>query len=60
MAEGDVLYEKRGNVVVITMNRPERMNALSVGMLDELHKAWVIVGEVSSKHRLALSAWLSV
>ncbi len=40
MAEGDVLYEKRGRVVIITMNRPQRMNALSGGMLDELNKAW--------------------
>jgi enoyl-CoA hydratase/carnithine racemase len=29
----DLLYEKSDHVAVITLNRPERMNAISVAML---------------------------
>ena len=32
----ELLVENRGRVVVITLNRPERMNAISRDMLDEL------------------------
>jgi len=32
-----VLYEVDGNVAVITMNRPESLNAMSAEMLDTLH-----------------------
>ena len=31
-----ILYEKKGNVVVITLNRPERMNAINVQMNADL------------------------
>jgi enoyl-CoA hydratase/carnithine racemase len=32
----EVLYEKEGGVAVLTLNRPERLNAISVKMLGEL------------------------
>lgn len=32
----DLLYEKSGNVATITLNRPERLNAISVEMLELL------------------------
>ncbi len=37
----DLLYEKKDNVATIILNRPERMNAISVEMLGELGHALV-------------------
>jgi enoyl-CoA hydratase/carnithine racemase len=34
-----ILVEKRGNVALLTLNRPERLNALSPQMTDELARA---------------------
>jgi len=35
----DLLYDKSDHVAVITLNRPERRNAISVAMLEALHEA---------------------
>jgi len=35
----DMLYEKRGNYAIFTMNRPERLNALGGTMTDDLQDA---------------------
>ena len=35
----NVLYEREGPVVTITLNRPERLNAISPGLEDDLHAA---------------------
>lgn len=35
----DLLYEKHGHIARITLNRPERLNAISVEMLELLTKA---------------------
>jgi enoyl-CoA hydratase/carnithine racemase len=35
-----VLYEKRGRVGIVTINRPERMNAIDPQTSAELHEAW--------------------
>ncbi|MBI2906608.1 MAG: enoyl-CoA hydratase/isomerase family protein [Chloroflexi bacterium] len=35
-----VLYEKRGNVAYVTVNRPEAMNALSQEVKARLADAW--------------------
>ncbi len=37
----DLLYDKADHVALITLNRPERLNAISVAMLDELRDALV-------------------
>jgi len=37
----DLLYEKRGHVATLTLNRPERMNAISMEMLAQLGEALV-------------------
>jgi enoyl-CoA hydratase len=38
-----ILYEKRGRIAIITLNRPEAMNALDQETVDELDRAWVDV-----------------
>jgi enoyl-CoA hydratase/carnithine racemase len=40
----DLLTEKKDHIGVITLNRPERMNAISAGMLDSLSRALVAMG----------------
>lgn len=50
MREGrELLSERRGHVGVVTFNRPERRNALTPGMLFELHdvlEGWAQSGDV--------------
>ena len=36
-----LLYEKQDRVVTMTINRPERMNALSVDLLRRLKESWI-------------------
>ncbi len=36
-----VLYERKENIAYITLNRPERKNALSRDLVDELADTWV-------------------
>ncbi len=36
-----IIYEKRGRIAILTINRPEAMNALDPETSDELTKAWV-------------------
>ena len=43
---GYILYEKRGYTGIITMNRPEALNALNSDVLTELH--FVILRVTSS------------
>lgn len=35
-----LLYEKKDHIVTITINRPERMNALTLELYDRLDEAW--------------------
>jgi len=35
-----ILYEKRGRIGVVTVNRPERMNAIDRQTSAELYDAW--------------------
>jgi 2-(1,2-epoxy-1,2-dihydrophenyl)acetyl-CoA isomerase len=34
-----ITLERRGHVAVLTLNRPDRLNAISVGLRDEVHAA---------------------
>ena len=36
-----LLYEKKGRIAYITLNRPEKRNALNYELLGELEKAWI-------------------
>jgi len=36
-----VLYENKGHITYITLNRPEKLNALSATLFEELQEAWV-------------------
>jgi enoyl-CoA hydratase len=36
----DLIYEKRGGVAYLTLNRPQRMNAFSPQMMVQLAEAW--------------------
>jgi enoyl-CoA hydratase/carnithine racemase len=36
-----VLYEKRHQIAVITLNRPEKKNAIGFELADELKKVWI-------------------
>jgi enoyl-CoA hydratase/carnithine racemase len=40
MSYEKILYEKQGRIAVITINRPERMNAIDPQTSGELHEAW--------------------
>lgn len=40
-----LLYEKKGRIAYITLNRPEARNALSYELIDELEKAWIAFGD---------------
>ncbi len=36
----DLLVEKRGHVMIATMNRPERKNAMTLQMFGRMRDAW--------------------
>jgi enoyl-CoA hydratase/carnithine racemase len=40
MSYEKILYEKHGRIAVVTINRPERMNAIDPQTSAELHEAW--------------------
>lgn len=44
-----VIYESRDEVATITLNRPEKLNALSVEMGEELRAAWMRFQECDDK-----------
>ncbi len=39
-----LLYEKQGHTAIVTLNRPDRRNAINLTMAQELGKAWEMVG----------------
>ncbi len=49
MSEAEVLFEKSGRAGIITLNRPEAMNALTLNMVRQMHpqlEAWASDDEV--------------
>lgn len=48
MTEESLLVDRRGATIVLTMNRPERRNALSLDMIVRLADAWELVDDDNS------------
>ena len=38
MSENDILFDVRGQIGLVTLNRPQALNALNAGMCLALHK----------------------
>jgi 2-(1,2-epoxy-1,2-dihydrophenyl)acetyl-CoA isomerase len=43
--EEELLFEQRDHVAILTLNRPQALNALTMGMLDGLQREWARLGE---------------
>ncbi|MCX8056381.1 MAG: enoyl-CoA hydratase-related protein [Ignavibacteria bacterium] len=41
-----ILFEQKGNIAIITINRPDKLNALNKKVLDELYHAFKHCGEI--------------
>lgn len=48
-----VEYEKEGHLVTVTLNRPERLNALDLEMMAALREAWI-------RYRADDDAWVAI
>jgi len=48
----DLLFERDGHVLVLTMNRPEARNALSLDMLERMSNAW---DEINENHEIRVA-----
>lgn len=55
MKFGDVLYESRDRVATITLNRPERYNAISESMPDDIADAFAQADNDDSVHVVVLT-----
>ena len=51
----NVLYEVRGPLALITLNRPSKRNAISLGTLEELHQAVTLAEHVDAVRVLAFT-----
>ncbi|HPE16369.1 MAG TPA: enoyl-CoA hydratase-related protein, partial [Oscillospiraceae bacterium] len=46
----NVLFEKKGNIAIVTINRPKALNALNSAVLKDLAEAFTMVEEDESIH----------
>lgn len=51
----NVLYEVRGTLALITLNRPSKRNAISLGTLEELHQAVTLAEQDEAVRVLAFT-----
>ena len=49
----EVLYERRGRIAIITMNRPDKLNALNAALISGLAEAW-------NRFRQEEDAWVAI
>lgn len=49
----EVLYERRGRIAIITMNRPDKLNALNAALISGLAEAW-------NHFRAEEDAWVAI
>ena len=49
----DLIYERKGRITYITLNRPERLNALSMNLMKECGMAWL-------EFRQDKDAWVAI
>ena len=56
MTFNDILFERDGSTALVTLNRPERRNALSLAMLGELTQCFCAVGADPEIHVAILRA----
>jgi enoyl-CoA hydratase/carnithine racemase len=52
---GELIVERDGHVAIITLNRPERLNAITGGMLDALSRALVELDEETEVRAIVLT-----
>ncbi len=52
----NILFEERGAVAILTLNRPETLNALTFDMMDEVYEALQYVEETSAIRALILTS----
>ena len=55
MESTDVRYEKNGRIATITLNRPERLNAISLAMPREIRKAVEAANADNEVHVIVLT-----
>lgn len=57
MDEPHLLYDTRGGVAVLTMNRPDKRNALSPQMLVRMAEAWRDIRDGDAVRVAVLNGW---
>src|SRR5258708_36286484 len=56
MAYDNLLYEREGSLAILTLNRPKRRNALSLGLMTELIDCLDAVGRDRETRAVILAA----
>ena len=52
---GELIVERDGHIAVVTLNRPERLNAITTTMLDELSKALIELDDAADVRAIVIT-----